>query len=99
MGIPTNLAPTSGGPMPTFTWGPPAGAPATFHYSFDLRNSSCCSDLWQYDPMPSSRTSLLFNFDGLSQGPLVTGNAYQWSVSATDLNGNRGSTGAIYQAQ
>jgi hypothetical protein len=99
IGLPTSLAPTMGGASPTFTWSPPAVTPSTYHYSFDIRNSTCCSDLWQYDPMPSTRTSLLFNFDGLTSGPLVAGSAYQFGVSLTDDKGNRGSTAAIYQAQ
>ena len=50
---------------------------------------------WNYGPMLSSQTSVVYNFDG-SGPPLTIGQQYQWSIQVMDGNGNNASTQAAF---
>jgi hypothetical protein len=78
--------------IPLLTWSAPSTIPAIspYYYSVGLSNAT---EQWNYsgggNGMPSTQTSVLFNFDGsASPATLTVGETYNWHVRVLDSDGN-----------
>ncbi len=87
--------------VPLFTWSAPAAPPVPYTYSLNLWENGG-SGSWYYpqnNDMPSSQTSVLYNFDGNAATPtLTTGTPglYNWQIQVRDANGNSATRTATY---
>ncbi len=77
-----------GATHPTFTWAAPDSPPPLYEYGIGVWEYMGGS-IWWNDEIPSSTTSVEFNFDDeAEQDPLTSGSQYSWSVKVIDSNGN-----------
>src|SRR5262249_7054300 len=99
--LPTGLAPnTTGSTSPTFSWTAPTPAPSVYHYNVYIQPQICCSQLWGYEPLRSTATSLVYNLDGhASQSALTMGTSYNWALTVVDEQRNTSQGSATFQAQ
>lgn len=91
----TPIAPVgdvSGDIHPTFSWTAPSVAPPPVYF-YRLEVHSGYESIWDLGNLiPSSTTSVEYNFDGrASLDPLTSGQVYNWSLDVMDENGNRAS--------
>ncbi|MGA9519847.1 MAG: Ig-like domain-containing protein [Myxococcaceae bacterium] len=87
----TPLSPVGpiGQTTPTFSWSAPSPAPAA-SYSYGMHVLDAAGNvLWTVDGIPSSITSVPYNFDGqASPATLSFGQTYWWVIDAFDELGN-----------
>jgi hypothetical protein len=109
----TNLLPTGSGvsATPNFSWTYPASA-SSYNYQFQLRDSNG-NTIWQIpsnnsnlNGFSSSVTSLAWGVDPLSGdnsvpllSTLLSGSAYNWQITAQDINNNSAQIEANFETK
>jgi len=84
--------------VPNFTWAAPASAPASYTYNLNLYGNTVSAN-WNYPNnkgMPSSQTSVLYNFDGNASPATLTTGTYTWQIQVRDANGNSATRQTTY---
>jgi hypothetical protein len=99
--VATLLAPigTSSGITPLFVWAAPNPLPSeAYSYNLYLEDASTRAQIWSYNGMPSSVTSVRYNVDGRASQPfLMPGVTYTWNLSVQDVDGNTSQANATFR--
>jgi hypothetical protein len=77
-----------GDTRPTFTWSAPAAPPPVYFYELEVHSIN--QNIWGiWDKLPSTVTSVEYNFDGnASLDPLISNETYSWFLHVLDEQGN-----------
>lgn len=86
--------------IPTFNWAAPAVPPGPYTYRLNVRQQNG-SQAWDYprdSGIPSTQTSVAYNFDGRANPVLlVTGTVYDWTITVRDSNRNEAQRQSSYK--
>jgi hypothetical protein len=99
----TTTTPVESGATPTFQW---ASYPSTSDYVIEVTDATTGSVIWggftntsgtltKNITIPSSTTSVVFNFDGKATSALVVGKVYRWKIYASKNNNQTSSWNLI----
>jgi hypothetical protein len=84
-----------GATHPTFTWAAPAPPPPLYEYGIGVWEFMG-GQIWWNDWLPSSETSVEFNFDDeAEQDPLTPFVTYSWQIKVIDQNGNMANSNSV----